>query len=137
MTDPEVAGALVDALGLDTVTQVLLYHVRAGGATVAELQDERLIDTALEGATLGVVGDELIDKDPQVENPNFIEGLTDIETANGEIQAIDLKHWKGSRRDLFFKDLFAAVAAKLEGRPVPAAKGPIPALLSPNPFYFS
>ncbi|HMS85193.1 MAG TPA: toll/interleukin-1 receptor domain-containing protein [Nitrospira sp.] len=39
----------------------------------------------------------------------------------GEIQAIDLTHWKGNSRDPFFQDLIAAVTAKLEGRPVPPA----------------
>lgn len=43
----------------------------------------------------------------------------------GEVQAIDLIHWKGDPRDPFFDDLCAAVRAKLEGRPVPPAKGPM------------
>jgi hypothetical protein len=47
----------------------------------------------------------------------------------GEIQAIDLTHWKGSSRDPFFKDLSAAVTAKLEGRAVPPAKGPMKRLI--------
>jgi hypothetical protein len=42
----------------------------------------------------------------------------------GEIQAIDLVHWKGGSRDPFFQDLVAAVRAKSEGRAVPAARGP-------------
>ena len=47
----------------------------------------------------------------------------------GEIQAIDLTHWKGSPRDPFFLDLCAAVTAKLEGRAVPPAKGPMKRLM--------
>jgi hypothetical protein len=43
----------------------------------------------------------------------------------GEIQAIDLTRWKGNPRDPFFQDLYAAVTAKLEGRPVPPARGPM------------
>ncbi len=43
----------------------------------------------------------------------------------GEIQAIDLTRWKGSTGDPFFQDLVAAVRAKMEGRAVPAAKGPL------------
>jgi hypothetical protein len=43
----------------------------------------------------------------------------------GETQCIDLTHWKGNSRDPFFLDLCSAVAAKLDGRPVPAAKGPM------------
>jgi hypothetical protein len=47
----------------------------------------------------------------------------------GEIEAIDLTHWKGSSRDPFFKDLTAVVTAKLDGRAVPAAKGPMKRLI--------
>lgn len=89
LQDAEIAGALVTALGADLVTDVLLYHVKTGGSTVAELQSARLIDTALEGARLGVDGNELVDADPEIANAMFIDGLTDIATANGEIQAID------------------------------------------------
>jgi len=42
----------------------------------------------------------------------------------GEIQAIDLTHWKGDRRDASLTNLCAAVAAVLDGRPAPAAKLP-------------
>jgi TIR domain len=42
----------------------------------------------------------------------------------GEVQSIDLAHWRGSRRDDFFKDLLALVRAKLDGREAPPAKGP-------------
>lgn len=47
----------------------------------------------------------------------------------GEIQTIDLTHWKSNARDPFFQDLVAAVTAKLEGRPVPLAKGPMKRLV--------
>jgi hypothetical protein len=43
----------------------------------------------------------------------------------GEIQVIDLTTWKGKTSDPFFQDLVAAVKAKIEGRPVPAAKAPL------------
>jgi hypothetical protein len=43
----------------------------------------------------------------------------------GEIQAIDLTRWRGKRSDPFFKDLVAAIRAKMEGRPVPAPTGPM------------
>src|SRR5262249_27148489 len=39
----------------------------------------------------------------------------------GELQAIDLTHWKGNVRDPFFADLCAVVAARLENRPPPPA----------------
>lgn len=47
----------------------------------------------------------------------------------GELQAIDLSHWKGGTNDPFFRDLVAAVRAKLEGKPVPPARGPMARLV--------
>jgi len=47
----------------------------------------------------------------------------------GELQAIDLTHWKRNPRDPFFQDLLAAIQAKLDGRPVPPAKGPMKRLV--------
>jgi hypothetical protein len=43
----------------------------------------------------------------------------------GEIQSIDLTRWRGKRNDPFFKDLVAAVRAKMEGRTVPQPTGPM------------
>ncbi len=43
----------------------------------------------------------------------------------GEMQTLDLRHWRGRRSDPFFEDLLAAVHAKMEGMPVPRAKGPV------------
>ena len=42
----------------------------------------------------------------------------------GEIQAIDLMNWRGNPRDPFFRDLVAAVQAKLDNKPAPKAIGP-------------
>lgn len=47
----------------------------------------------------------------------------------GELQAIDLSHWRGSQSDPFFQDVVAAIRAKLEGRSVPPARGPMRRLL--------
>jgi hypothetical protein len=47
----------------------------------------------------------------------------------GELQTIDLTRWNGKLSDPFFQDLCAAVTAKLEGRPVPPAKGPMKRLV--------
>ncbi|MEM9371828.1 MAG: fasciclin domain-containing protein, partial [Pseudomonadota bacterium] len=89
LADADIAGALVGALGADLITNVLLYHVVPGSASLSELQEARLIDTALPGAQVVIDGAELIDADPQIQNPNFVLSLTDIEAANGEIQVID------------------------------------------------
>lgn len=67
---------------------VLLYHVSVGGRNVEHLQSEGSIETAL-GVTFHINGTVLNDQDPDLENPEFIEGLTNIQTANGVIQAID------------------------------------------------
>jgi hypothetical protein len=42
----------------------------------------------------------------------------------GEVQAIDLKRWKGGAKDPFLLDLVAACHAKLDGQPIPPARGP-------------
>ena len=42
----------------------------------------------------------------------------------GEIQAMDLSHWKSNPNDPFLLDLVAVCRAKLEGVPAPAPKGP-------------
>ena len=55
----------------------------------------------------------------------------------GEIQAIDLTRWKGSSGDPFFQDLVAAATAKLEGRAVPASKGPMNLLIRRRLTYGS
>ncbi len=89
LSDPDVADALVTALTPELVTDVLLYHVKPGASSLDDLQDARLVDTALPGARVGIDGDELIDADPQIENPDFVVGLTDLEAANGVVQVID------------------------------------------------
>jgi uncharacterized surface protein with fasciclin (FAS1) repeats len=70
------------------LTDILLYHVAPGGRTVEELQDDRKIETA-SGETIKIKGTELKDQDPDIQNPEFVEGATDIEAANGVIQVID------------------------------------------------
>ncbi len=47
----------------------------------------------------------------------------------GELQAIDLSRWNGTTSDPFFRDLVAAVQAKLEGTPAPPARGPMARLV--------
>jgi TIR domain len=42
----------------------------------------------------------------------------------GEVQALDLKRWKGGAKDPFLLDLVDACRAKLDGKPTPPAKGP-------------
>ncbi len=93
LTDAEVANALADALGPETVSQVLKYHVKIGGSTVAELEAEGTIATLVDApglaTTFTLEDGELVDADPDIEDPEFIDGLTDIAASNGVIHAID------------------------------------------------
>lgn len=103
----------------------------------------RQIQTALDAATCVIVvwthesvgpeGDFVRDEAGQAKRRGvLVPVLFDKVTPPlgfGEIQAIDLIHWKGNPSDLFFQDLCAAVAAKLESRPVPPAKGPMKRLV--------
>ena len=90
-------GAIVEALTelspdgdpIPLLQDVLLYHVSAGAKTLEELQEAGEVETLLDGATFEVDGHELIDADPTIDNPQFVEGATDIAAANGTIQVID------------------------------------------------
>ncbi|MGR3637236.1 MAG: fasciclin domain-containing protein [Shimia sp.] len=89
VADADLPAALVGALGIDLVREVLLYHVRPGGLSLEELQESGLVETALPGGNLVIDGNTLVDLDPDRPNPNFVDGLTDIEAVNGDIQVID------------------------------------------------
>jgi len=43
----------------------------------------------------------------------------------GELQAIDLRHWRGRRTDPFFRDLVDAIQATVDGRAAPPSRGPM------------
>jgi hypothetical protein len=60
--------------------------------------------------------------------PVFIDRV-DLPLGFGEVQAIDLSHWKGNPNDPFFRDLVAAIRAKLDGVPCPKAIGPTARLM--------
>ncbi len=86
-----IVGAL-STLGdpVQLLSEVLLYHVTPGGQTVAALQSAGQVATAATGGpALGFENGELVDLDPTLTNPRFVEGLTDIAAANGTIQVID------------------------------------------------
>ncbi len=89
VVDADYATALATVLGAETVSDVLKYHVLGGGQRVDGLQEEKVLGTLLDGATLVIDGNKVVDADPQISNPELIDGLTDIEAANGQIQAID------------------------------------------------
>jgi hypothetical protein len=57
--------------------------------------------------------------------PVVIDRVSAIPLGFGEVQNIDLRHWRGDPRDAFFRDLVATVRAKLEGAPAPTPRGPL------------
>ena len=56
--------------------------------------------------------------------PVIIDRIRAFPLGFGEVQAIDLIHWRGDARDPFFRDLVEAVRAKLDGVRSPVSKGP-------------
>ncbi|MEL6197074.1 MAG: fasciclin domain-containing protein, partial [Pseudomonadota bacterium] len=72
--------------GLQLLADILLYHVAPEGRTLAELNADGTITTAL-GATLESDGNTLVDAEPDLFDPTVI--APDIQAANGVIQAID------------------------------------------------
>ena len=85
-----IAGALADLAGGDPVpllTDILLYHVSPGAKTAAEVDAADTVTTLLDGATFGSEGTELVDNEPDLDNPNIV--IPDIGAENGTIQAID------------------------------------------------
>lgn len=83
--------------------------------------------------SIGPAGDFVRDEAGQARRRGILVPVTLERVAPplgfGEIQAIDLTHWKGNVRDPFFQDVCAAVTAKLEGRAAPPAKGPMKRLV--------
>lgn len=77
-----------DGNPISLLTQVLTYHVLPERLDVAQL-DARGTVATLNGATLGVEGSTLTDAEPALRDARFVPGQTDIEAANGAVQAID------------------------------------------------
>ncbi|MEM8580547.1 MAG: fasciclin domain-containing protein [Pseudomonadota bacterium] len=69
------------------LADVLLYHVSPGAKSAAEIDAAETVETLLTDATFGSEGVELIDNEPDVDNPT-ISG-PDIATSNGTLQIID------------------------------------------------
>jgi hypothetical protein len=57
--------------------------------------------------------------------PVTIDRVRTLPLGFGEVQAIDLIHWRGDARDPFFRDLVEAVRAKLDGVKSPPPRGPV------------
>ncbi|MEL6166323.1 MAG: fasciclin domain-containing protein [Cyanobacteria bacterium J06628_3] len=68
---------------------ILLYHVSPEAKEQAQITEQAQVNTLLEGASFTVEGNELVDNEPDLSNPSFIDDLANIEAANGIIQGID------------------------------------------------
>lgn len=85
---------LVDALTLlsggespiPLLKNILLYHVAPESLQASQVLSATTIKTLL-GVDLGVSGTSLVDKEPDLANPNLIK--TDIQAANGVVHVID------------------------------------------------
>ena len=86
-----IAGALAgladDGDPIPLLTNILLYHVSPGAKSANQIDEAIQVETLLTGATFGTDGSELIDNEPDIENPNIV--IPDIAADNGTIQAID------------------------------------------------
>lgn len=88
-----IVSALTDLGNGDPIpvlTDVLLYHVSPEGKRLSEIQELDTVETLLDGATFTPEGNELVDNDPDLLNPEFLLTLSDIRAQNGSmIQGID------------------------------------------------
>ena len=82
-----LSGLAPDGNPIPLLTDVLLYHVSPVAQTAAEVDAADQVETLLAGATFGSEGAELVDNDPDLDNPNIVG--PDIEAANGIVQVID------------------------------------------------
>ena len=95
VTDEDaVFGFLVEALTelgagnpIPVLENILLYHVSPGAKSSIEINAEREIETLLSGGTFETDNGELVDNEPDIDNPTIV--IKDIEAENGTIQVID------------------------------------------------
>ncbi|WP_285672010.1 fasciclin domain-containing protein [Paralimibaculum aggregatum] len=72
------------------LADILSYHSVPEALSVAALAALPSVGTLLPGALVIVTGDgTVIDAEPEVPNPAFVEGLTDLPASNGTVQPID------------------------------------------------
>lgn len=70
------------------LTDILLYHVAGEPLSRAQADAAGPI-TMLSGGTIEVAGRRILDADPDATDARFVPGATNIEAANGVVQAID------------------------------------------------
>ena len=69
------------------LSNLLQYHVSEGRKSLRQLRDAGTIDTLL-GETIGIRGNNLDDKEPDLANPKFLEGVQETRASNGRVYAI-------------------------------------------------
>ncbi|MEM6437331.1 MAG: fasciclin domain-containing protein [Cyanobacteria bacterium P01_A01_bin.123] len=87
-----IAAALTELGNGDPVPiliNILLYHVSPTAQSQAQLQAGGTVTTLLADASFGVEGDALIDNEPDLLNPRFVDALADVVATNGVVQGID------------------------------------------------
>ncbi|CUH81955.1 Poly(beta-D-mannuronate) C5 epimerase 1 [Tritonibacter multivorans] len=82
-----LAGLATDGDPIPLLQNILSYHVSPGSKTAAEVDALDQVATLLEGASFGSEGTELVDNDPDIDNPNIV--IPDIAASNGTLQVID------------------------------------------------
>lgn len=82
-----LAGLAPDGNPIPLLSDILLYHVSPGAKTAAEVDAADQISTLLTDATFGTEGTELVDGEPDIDNPNIV--ISDIAASNGKVQVID------------------------------------------------
>jgi len=83
-----LTGLAEDGNPIPLLTDILLYHVADDSLTKSQLRQAGDVET-LAGGTLSFGRASIIDADPDVRDARFVPGATDIEAANGVVQAID------------------------------------------------
>lgn len=81
--------ALGDGDPIPPLRNVLLYHVSPQAKSLHEILNSRIVPTALAGESVVSVRQRLLDNEPDLRDPRFVEGATDIAAQNGVIQVID------------------------------------------------
>ena len=81
-----VTSFLVGALPVETIRDVILYHVSAGAKTLGQISANPTIAT-LNGQTIVADGKTLTDKEPDLINPSLVQ--TNVAATNGIIHVID------------------------------------------------
>ena len=129
-------GRLVQALersGLSVWWDRTLHGGESWQEIQAALDAAKCVIVVWTQESVGPAGDFVRDEAGQAKRRGLLVPVrlnrVDPPLGFGEVQAINLTHWKGNRRDPFFQDLCAAVTAKMDGRAAPRPKGPLKQLM--------